>query len=169
MADDDVEARRRFEAVLAAEGRRTTQLAFLLCGNRADAEDLAAEGYARAWRSWRAGQVDDLVPYVRQVVVNLARKRWRHRVVVRRYREQLADGQRTLLASSRDPAARLELVDAVMHLPPPQRAVVVLRYFEDLSEQATAGLLGISPGTVKSRLSRALTSLRSTYGGGPHV
>ena len=72
-------------------------------------------------------------------------------------------GSHPLLSRSPNTATS-KLVDAVLRLPSPQRAVIVLRYFEDLSEQVTAQLLRISPGTVKSRTSRALASLRSAYG-----
>lgn len=151
--------RRVFEQVMQTEGRRMAQLAFCLCHARAQAEDLVSEAFARTWRRWEAGQVDDLISYLRRAVVNLARKRWRREQLFRRNQSRLP------VTASVGPGVgqQVELVDAVLRLPGHQRAVVVLRYLEDLSEQETAELLGVSVGTVKSRTSRALSALRATY------
>ena len=153
------ERRLAFEQSIREDWRALAQLAFCLCRNRTKAEDFTAEAYARTWGRWQSGSVEELLPYLRRAVVNLCRKSWRREMVVRRHQLQLA----TLLPEDSS-GSDLELVDAVIRLPGPQRAVIVLRYFEEMSEQQTADLLGISPGTVKSRTSRALASLRSVYG-----
>ena len=151
--------RRVFEQVVQDDGRRMAQLAFFLCRDRAEAEDLVSEAYARTWRRWETGQVDELVPYLRRTVVNLARKRWRRELLFRRYQSRSS----VAFAVGQEVAREVELVDAVLRLPGPQRAVMVLRYFEDLNEEETAQLLGVAVGTVKSRCSRALSSLRATF------
>jgi RNA polymerase sigma-70 factor (sigma-E family) len=159
------ERRQQFEQVVRERGTGLTQLAFCLCRNKEQAEDLCAEAFANAWPRWQAGAVDDLVPYLRLTIVNLCRKAWRRETVSRRHAAELASSH----VSGPAPVHDFDLVDAVLRLPPRQRAVVVLRYFEDLSEHETAALLSVSTGTVKSRVSRALTALRSSYEGGPHA
>jgi RNA polymerase sigma-70 factor (sigma-E family) len=155
------ERRRIFEQVVQDDGRRMAQLAFCLCNDRAQAEDLVSGAYARTWRRWETGQVDELVPYLRRTLVNLARKSWRRELLFRRYLTRSSVD----LAVGQDLVREVELVDAVLRLPSRQRAVMVLRYFEDLNEEQTAQLLGVAVGTVKSRTSRALASLRATFEG----
>ena len=137
------------------------QLAFFLCRDRGEAEDLVSEAYARTWRRWESERVDELVPYLRRTLVNLAHKRWRRELLFKRYLSRSS----VALAIGQDFNREVELVDAVLRLPSPQRAVMVLRYFEDLSEEETAQLLGVAVGTIKSRTSRALSSLRTTFEG----
>lgn len=154
------ERRQMFEQVMRDKGLALTQLAFCLCRNKEQAEDLCAEAFTRAWPRWEAGTVEDLTPYLRQMIVNLCRKTWRRELITRRHAPQLASA--VVEPSS---SHHFDLIDAVLRLPARQRAAVMLRYFEELSEQETAALLSISTGTVKSRVSRALTALRSSYGG----
>jgi RNA polymerase sigma-70 factor (sigma-E family) len=151
-----------FEQVLRDRGKALTQLAFCLCRNKEDAQDLCAEAFASAWPRWQEGKVEDLTPYLRQVIVNMCKKAWRREAIARRYAPQLAAD---LVGEESSVQHRFDLIDAVLRLPPRQRAVVVLRYFEELSEQDTASLLSIATGTVKSRVSRALTTLRSSLEG----
>jgi RNA polymerase sigma-70 factor (sigma-E family) len=151
--------RQVFEEHLRDDARGLTQLAFCLCRDRTKAEDITAEAFARVWVRWQEGKVEDLRPYSRRTVVNLCKKSWRRELVARRYQSQLE----AVLPNQTD-MGDLDLVDAVLRLPAPQRAVIVLRYFEELSEKSVAELLGVSPGTVKSRTSRALASLRLVYG-----
>ena len=153
------ERRQAFEDAMREQGKALAQLAFCLCRDRTTAEDVVSEAFARTWGPWQAGRVDDLVPYLRRTVVNLCKKVWRRELVVRRYQSQLAG-----LLPEETRTRALELVDAVLRLPSSQRAVIVLRYLEEMSEQETAQALGISTGTVKSRTSRALAALRSLYG-----
>jgi RNA polymerase sigma-70 factor (sigma-E family) len=139
-------------------GRHATpalRLAVLLVGDRARAEDLVAEAFARVLPRWRKGEVLDFGPYLRTAVVNEFRSRLRREarapelgpvVEVEDLSELVAD--------------RAALADALRRLPDRQRAAIVLRYFEDLPERDTAELLGCSVGTVKSSVSRGLARLR---------
>jgi len=153
-----------FGAAMVEHGARLARLAFYLCGDRTRAEDLVAEAFAAAWPKWSAGRVDNLLPYLRRTVVNLASKQRRHWLVVFRQGERTAP---PLPAPGADEGvgARVDLSRAVGRLPSGQRVAVVLRYLEDMSEAEIATLLGVAPGTVKSRLSRALTALRTQLEG----
>jgi RNA polymerase sigma-70 factor (sigma-E family) len=139
-------------------GRHATpalRLAVLLVGDRVRAEDLVAEAFARVLPRWRKGEVLDFGPYLRTAVVNEFRSGLRRESRAPKLGpvdevEDLSD----LVAD------RAALTDALRRLPDRQRAGIVLRYFEDLSERDTAELLGCSVGTVKSSVSRGLTRLR---------
>ena len=159
----------RFSAAVAEHHRRLAGFAYLLCGDRATAEDLVAEAYARVWPKYRNHDVDDLGPYLRRAVANLATGRLRRLRLERREAERrdldwrFTDDSRQI---SFEPGVddRAALWRAIWALPADQRAVIVLRLVEDLSEDETARTLGIRPGTVKSRLSRGLATLRTTLG-----
>ena len=135
------------------------RFAVRLCGDRGLAEDAVAEAYAKVWPRWHRGRVDDLLPYLRRAVVNEVYGRGRRRQVERRYAARAGDrlptGQFEAGVGERD-----ALAAALDRLPLRQRVVVVLRVVDDVSEQDAADLLGVPPGTVKSRLSRALDNLR---------
>jgi RNA polymerase sigma-70 factor (sigma-E family) len=133
----------------------------LLTGDRHTAEDLVQAALVRVYLRWgRSAGWNSPQAYARKVVVNLyatwRRRRW-HTEVVRPEGDTGSDGHD--MAGSAE--ARLELGRALAALPRPQRAVVVLRFYEDLSVEQTAELLGCSPGTVKSRTNRALERLRA--------
>lgn len=157
---DDVE----LVDVLRAEMPRVQRIARLLTGDADAADDLVAEAVARLVPRCRTGEVDDAAAYLRRVVVNLAARRWRRRVLARR-RDHYALGW---LGRSTDvesfAAERDRTLRAVMRLPVRRRAVVVLRFYDDLTEAQIASVLGISVGTVKSQLSRALEQLRADLG-----
>jgi RNA polymerase sigma-70 factor (sigma-E family) len=151
-----------FEDFVAGSSARLFTMARLLSGgNRAEAEDLLQGAYERAYRRWgRISRRADPERYVRQILVNASVDRWRW---LRRHPET------ALLASQADPGAadtsamiadRDLLLRSLAALPPRQRAVLVLRYFEDLSEAQTAMALGCSVGTVKSQAARGLARLR---------
>ncbi|MGZ4465812.1 MAG: SigE family RNA polymerase sigma factor, partial [Nocardioides sp.] len=135
--------------------------AYLLLGDHAEAEDLVQTALAKTYASWR--QVRDLEAapgYARTVLVNTAaswfRKRsWRNE----RPTEVLPERGYAV-----DPTDRPAIVTALAGLAPRQRAVVVLRYYEDLSVAQTARALGCSEGTVKSQTSDALATLRRLLG-----
>jgi RNA polymerase sigma-70 factor (sigma-E family) len=147
---------REFVQQRAAPLHRT---AYLLCGDWYLAEDLVQETFARAYAQWRRVQgADSPEAYVRRILLNEARKRWRRRDV---------SVPRT--AAVRDQAApdwsehvvrRAELFEALLLLPVRQRATIVLRYLDGLTERETAMILQCREGTVKSQTSRALASLR---------
>ncbi len=149
-----------FAAFVAARGTSLFRLACLLTGSPSEAEDLVQDSLEKVYLRWsRVSNADAPYPYVRRLMVN------------------------TLVSSRRRPTGRVEVLrpsppDAVvespeqavlehqrvwplvMALPTKQRAVVVLRYYEDLSEQQIADVLGCSPGSVKSQAHDALATLR---------
>lgn len=155
-------AGRDAQIVALYEQHRTelVRLAALLTGDPQVAEELTQEAFVHAWRTWgRVHTPGAEVAYLRGVVVNLARKSVRRRLVELRH---LLTQPR--LASAPDPAARVDLADAVARLPIGKRACVVLRYYLGLSEQETAGVLGVSVGTVKSQTHKALDQLGRLLG-----
>ncbi len=146
-------------------------MAILLTGhNRTDAEDLLQTVLERAYRRWhRICRTGDPGPYVRQMLVNASIDRWR---LLRRRPEQPLDPDDGPPAAAGlagpDQAAALAEQDllwrALAQLPPGQRAVLVLRYYEDLTEAQTAAALGCSVGSVKAQAFRALARLRDIVG-----
>lgn len=165
LADGRDEA--EFAAYAARDSGRLTGFACLLVGGgRQDAEDLVQLALLRAAGRWRAAR-EQPEAYTRAVLVNLARDRWR---MLRRRRESLAsdltEGASEALsdvAAGIATAAVLDrevLVRACRRLPVQQRAVLVLRFWEDRSVAETAAVLGCSIGTVKSHTHRALARLR---------
>jgi len=148
-----------FAVFVASSSDSLLRTAFLLTRDWNRAEDLLQSALAKAWTAWSRVN-DDPEPYVRAIVVNTYvswwRRRWRAEVPTGAALDQVATGSDAFAGvDDRD-----ELWGALGRLPRGQRAVIVLRYFEDLSEIETARLLGISAGTVKSQASRALAALR---------
>lgn len=130
---------------------------FLGCGVH-EAQDIAQATLVRCWSHWpKVQRADDRDGYVFRVLLNCLRDTKRRRSAHERPTASFADG------STPDPAEAFALTDSVHQalaaLGPDHREVVVLRYFADLSERQTAEALRIAPGTVKSRLSRALAAL----------
>jgi RNA polymerase sigma-70 factor (sigma-E family) len=150
------------ERFLAERGERLLRIAIALTGSRADGEDLLQAALERLVPRWRAIAADAAESYLRRTLYNLAADGWRRHGAWRRafplLRTQSA-------AAGMDAMAEVDLRDALVRLlvqlPPRQRAVIVLRYWEQLSEAETAALLGCSAGTVKSATSRALQRLRA--------
>lgn len=136
--------------------------AYLLTGDRGAAEDLVQAALLTTMRHWRA--VADPMAYVRRTMVNRRTSLWR-RIGSR---ELLTDAppDRGVPDGAAGRAERDELLTALGRLPVRMRAVLVLRYWEDLSEEDTAQLLGCSVGTVKSQASRGLARLRDVLGPG---
>jgi RNA polymerase sigma-70 factor (sigma-E family) len=158
-------ARASFEEFVGASSARLFTMALLLTGRqRADAEDLLQGVLERAYRHWRRiCRNGDPEPYVRQMLVHASVDRWRQR---RRHREQLLAAAATPAAGDQasEIADRDLLLRALGALPAGQRAVLVLRYFCDLSEAQTAATLGCSVGSVKKQAARALASMRASVG-----
>ena len=147
--------REDFEAFVAARYAALLRTAYLLTGDHHDAEDLLQQSLVRAVGAW--GRIDgDPEPYVRTILVRQNVSRWR----VRRWRELTTDQLPERPAGGPDPDARVLLHRALGTLAPRQRVVIVLRYFEDLTEAQTAEALGIAVGTVKSQARDALRRLR---------
>jgi RNA polymerase sigma-70 factor (sigma-E family) len=160
----DEQAREAFRAYVAARSPALLRTAYLLTGHRADAEDLLQTALAKTYLAWdRIRDKEALDGYVRRVIVNTQTSRWRRRSV-----DEYATDDLPETRGGRDAADDLVLHDALWAalatLPRRQRAMVVLRYYEDLSEAETAKVLGVSLGTVKSTTSRALVKLRDTSG-----
>ncbi len=151
-----------FREFMHARWPATVRLAYGLTGDLGHAEDVAQAAFARAYASWpRVKRSGDPDAYVRQIVINENRNRFRKRRVA----EQLTDSVLIDVAwtdSTRDYDERSALIAALQRLGPRQRAVIVLRYWMDLSEHETATALNCSVGTVKSQASRALATLRQT-------
>jgi RNA polymerase sigma-70 factor (sigma-E family) len=160
----DEQGREAFRGYVAARSPALLRTAYLLTGNRADAEDLLQTALAKTYLAWdRIREREAVDGYVRRVMVNTQTSFWRRRKV-----DEYATDALPERASGRDATDDVVLHDALWTalaaLPKRQRAMVVLRYYEDLSEAETASLLGVSVGTVKSTTSRALVKLRDTAG-----
>jgi RNA polymerase sigma-70 factor (sigma-E family) len=132
--------------------------AYLLTGSPHRAEDLVQSCLLKAMARWR--DIEDPMAYLRRVMVNQHTSLWR------RLRRELLSAQppeRTAGDPASGLADRATLLAALARLPKQMRAVLVLRYWEDLSEADTAKLLGCSVGTVKSQASRGLARLRTEF------
>jgi RNA polymerase sigma-70 factor (sigma-E family) len=145
--------------LFAAHHERLLRIAFLLSGDHRVAEDLVADAFAKAYRHLARGRVDDPGAYLRRAVVN-GWKRQLGRLIRDRERARR-------LRIGWDPAfedasvERDRVLAALATLPARQRAVVVLRFLDDMSEADTAAALGIAPGSVKTHSHRALARLRT--------
>jgi len=138
---------------------RVVRTAFSLVGDWDLAEQLAQEAYLRLWRRWRWISDPQAAPtYLQRTVVNLARDTIRRRVVERRV--LLTRSMERPAGAPPDPAAVLELRQAIAALPARKRECVVLRYLLGMSEAETASVLGVSVGTVKSQTHKGLRQLR---------
>jgi RNA polymerase sigma-70 factor (sigma-E family) len=154
----------QFREFAVASRPGLVRTAFLLCGDADEAHDLTQITLMRVHRRWASiRRTDDPTVYARRVLVNLTASWWRRRLRVRL--EPLdpydapAGGDAIEQVHQRD-----ELWRAVHTLPPRTRAVLVLRYFEDMSEADAARTLDCSVGSVKSQASRGLASLRQLLG-----
>ena len=143
------------------------QVAWLICGDADLADDVVAAAVARAWQGWDRRQVADPDAYLRRAVVNECTDRFRARGRDRRWAGRRTGEGRGQRDVDDQVADRVDVAAALAHLPIAQRAVIVLRYWADLSEAATADALGISAGTVKSRTSRALAALAADLDAAP--
>ena len=143
-----------FAEFVAARSAALLRTAYLLTGHHQDAEDLVQAALMKAVPGW--GRVREHEPYVRRILVNESISRWRRR----RWRETSSEVLAEHGTDGPDLAERLVLRDALQQLAPRQRAVIVLRYFDDLTETQTAEVLGIRLGTVKSQARDALARLR---------
>ncbi|MBB0247197.1 SigE family RNA polymerase sigma factor [Streptomyces alkaliphilus] len=151
-----------FSAYVRARGPVLLRTARSLTPNPNDAEDLLQTALTKTFVAW--DRIEDrraLDGYVRRALINTRTSQWRRRRVDEHPVDELPEPEP---APETDPAERQALREAmwraVLRLPPRQRAMVVLRYYEDLSEARTAEVLGVSVGTVKSAVSRAMSRLR---------
>jgi RNA polymerase sigma-70 factor (sigma-E family) len=148
-----------FAEWMSARQGGLARTAYLLTGSQHAADDLVQTTLTRLYLAWdRIADRQHVDAYARRVLVNEHRSAWRR---ARRRPEVLSDAvPESPLAPDEYDGQREAVWRFVQSLPPRQRAVIVLRYYEDLSEAEIADLLGISTGTVKSQASRALASLR---------
>jgi RNA polymerase sigma-70 factor (sigma-E family) len=142
-----------FDAFVRARLPHLLRLGRALTGSEQGAADLVQDALERSLMRWSRIESEDPEGYVRRVMVTRNISAWRR---VRRER-LTADVPET---SYDDPQADPALWAALAKLPPKQRAVIALRYYEDLTEAQTAEVLGVSAGTVKSQASRAMAKLR---------
>jgi RNA polymerase sigma-70 factor (sigma-E family) len=149
-----------FVAFVQQSGSRLCETAFWLCRDWSLAQDLTQTTFIKAYLSWRRINHEDPYPYCRQVLLRtyLDHKRLKSSAEVQ-----------TDVVPDRPAAAdaaelRITLLDALGYLSPRDRAIIVLRYWEDHSVQTVAELLGLSPGVVKTQSMRALASLRVLLG-----
>jgi len=166
MADEGAGAGRRpdrheLERLLDERGNHLMQAAIALAGSRQEGEDLLQAALERLVRRWRQVESDP-EGYLRRTLYNLAADGWRRRANWLRRVPLVQAGQRA--GPGLDAVAAVGLRDALgralAELPPFQRTVLVLRYWEGRSQAETAGLLGCPEGTVKSAASRGLARLR---------
>ena len=150
-ADDD-----GFVQWAALRRRRLRRTAYLLCGDWSAADDLVQESLVRVYRHWRRIASGDPDAYARKVLTSVfideRRRPWR--------RETATATLPEISGSDEPPIIVGPLLEALRAVPPRQRAVLVLRFWEDLSVEQTAQLLGCSTGTVKSQSARGLVRLR---------
>jgi RNA polymerase sigma-70 factor (sigma-E family) len=155
------ESEREFTAFVSARGQALLRAAHALCGDRYAAEDLVQTALAKAASRW-SGIRGEPEPYVRAVLYREFVSGWRKR---RRRAESVVAAVPEGTGDRRDHAEatvnRLMLRDLIDTLPPRQRAVIVLRYLEDVSIEEAAQILGCSKNTIGSQTSRALAHLRS--------
>jgi RNA polymerase sigma factor (sigma-70 family) len=137
------------------------RLCVLLSGKEEMAEDLAQEVFIRAGSKLDKLGPGEIRPYLRRSAINLWKNRLRRLAIERRARVVQREGPST---SESPVEERDALWSVVLHLSPRQRACLVLRYYEDLSERQTAAVLGCSVGSVKRQTSRALARLRGELG-----
>lgn len=150
-----------FEEFVVARRDALLRTAYLLTGNHHDAEDLVQSALIKVVPKWPRIH-DHPEAYVRQVLARESVNRWRSR----RWREVTTDVvPEAMHPDGTDRADHLALLEDLRGLSPRQRAVLVLRYFDDLTEADTAAALGISVGTVKSHIRDALTRLRNQQSG----
>lgn len=153
--------REDFEEFVASRRKHLLRTAWLLTGDWASAEDLVQTALIRCYPHWHRIAADHPDGYVRRTLVNTYAS-WRRR----RWQGELSTAEPPHRPSDIDEYAvadrRHVLLAALNRLPPRQRAAIVLRYFEDLSEHDAAAALGCSVGTVKSQTSKALAQLRTS-------
>lgn len=148
-----------FREFVLARGAALSRAAYLLTGNRSQAEELVQGALVKAAVRWRRVSASgDPEPYVRKIMVNDHISWWRRFSLREQFSPVAVDVPVTDPADRT--AERVDLAAALAKLAPRQRAVIVLRFYEDLSEAETAAILGCAVGTVKSQTSDALARLR---------
>ena len=161
------EAEQVFRDFVAARSPALQRTAYLLVGDWALAEDLVQTALIKTYLAWRRlDSVAAIEPYARTVLVHTASRWWRRRWRGERPTAMLPD--RPVTDGTDASAERDRIWRLILGLPARQRAVLVLRYYEDLTEAQTAVMLGLSIGTVKSHTARALNTLRQRLAASPN-
>ncbi|GAA4693805.1 RNA polymerase sigma factor [Phytohabitans rumicis] len=157
-----------FDAFVRSRTPALLRSAYLLTGDQHLAEDLVQSALARTHRAWRRlRDTGNAEAYTRRTMYHLQVNWWRRRRVPESLADAVPEPRPSAQASSADGVAlRLTLQAALMRLTAKQRAVLVLRFFEDRTEVETAEMLGVTLGTVKSTCARALARLRTHLGEG---
>jgi RNA polymerase sigma-70 factor (sigma-E family) len=157
---DSVDRDREFGDYYTSRVDRMRGAAYLMCGDWHRAEDVVQTAFVKLYLVWHRVDANGVLDqYVRQIItrsfVDESRRPWR--------RERVVSSDELPEATVHDPPPeeRMVLVQALAQVPTRQRATLVLRFFEDLSVEETAAMLGVSVGTVKSQTSRGLDALRA--------
>ncbi len=148
-----------FTDLYAAHHRDLVRLAYLLTGDADQAQDVVADVFATVLRRWGRERIENPGAYLRRAVVNRSNSKLRRRYLARRIAGTADGSDRGVRLHAEDVADRDALFQAMARLPEGQRAIVVMRFYEELSVAETADLLGVSEGTVKSQTSRAVARL----------
>jgi RNA polymerase sigma-70 factor (sigma-E family) len=151
--------RRDFEEFVLLRSPRLLRTAYLLTRDWAAAEDLLQTALVKAWFVWSRMESDP-ERYVRKILTNTYATWWRRRWTAEDPVDEVPERRGARQDPHADVDARDELWRSLGRLPRRQRAVLVLRYFEDLTEAETAEVMGTSTGTVKSQTAKALAKLR---------
>lgn len=146
-----------FRAFYFAQAGRLKGIALLMTGDPGKAEELSQEALLKAYRAWPRIRREDPGPYVRTALVNLCRNEYRRRLLEKKHRGAEAE---PLAPHDARIAEAMRLAQALRALPPIRKAVIVLRYYEDLPEAEIARILDRPLNTVKSDIRRALQTLR---------
>jgi RNA polymerase sigma-70 factor (sigma-E family) len=149
-----------FATYVRARQRTFVRAAYLICGDEHQAQDLVQQALIKLATRWSRIKDENPDGYVRRILYNDAVSSWRR---TGRERPSAVPADRVVPDPSGAVAERADLIAALRELAPRQRAVIVLRYFEDRTEAETAEILGISIGTVKSQAHAALANLRVNF------
>ena len=164
LAKTPQRAAQRMEELVRTHSAEAVRFAYLLTGDRDLAADIAQDAFVRLFARFRdRGGPDAFRSYLRTTIVNLCRDHWRRRRSATNYlaRNAHREPQTETLSSFE---VRDELWHALQQLPTRQRAALVLRYFEDLSERETADILGCPVGAVKALVTRGNHAMRAMLG-----
>jgi RNA polymerase sigma-70 factor (sigma-E family) len=153
-----------FADFAAARGRALYRAAYLMVGDHALAEDLVQEALTKTYVAWpRLRRVENAEAYTRKIITTTAISWWRRRSWDAE--QPRDDVPEVPVLDHSDRVAECDVMwTELQALPPRQRAAIVLRFYEDLSEKQTAGAMGCSVGTVKSQVFEGLKKLRARLG-----
>jgi RNA polymerase sigma-70 factor (sigma-E family) len=153
-----------FQAFFMSEAERIRRLAVFLTGDADRGADLAQEALARTYRHWGRIKNHDPGPYCRRILVNLVRSAHRRSLLERRHTEARPPDEGVVRGPDRDVDDWLRLGPAFKQLPPLRRAVIVMRFYEDMTEAQIAQTLDRPLGTIKSDIHRGLAKLKALLG-----